>query len=266
MYYAASDESLNSQSRLAAAYSGTEVSPTAPNNFRFPISNQLKGYGARNTSPLYQEIPERHANGIVDGDVLRHKSAQSVAKSIKPEELYNNENHYISTKNSEEVWHYPKPEVDYVYGAFSSGNSSIITIESTISEDSEYDEIYNKRNRLPQHNGSNMDALNYHPCQRSKSDILSGDYSREPDHIYDVIGNVHRGKVKPPVKTTNIIGLRSGDISPIYEVPIPDGEGEIILPVQVKRTPVMKRNKKLGAHQSKAEDVARPKSNKETML
>ena len=82
-----------------------------------------------------------------------------------------------------------------------------------------------------------------------------------PENDYDTIENVQRDYLKS-VKTTHIIGLREGKLSPIYEVPIPEGEGEIILPTQVKKTPVFKRR---GEQRAKAVDVI-VKPNKETML
>ena len=229
MYYG-SEESLDSQSRLAAGYSSPEN--INHGGFRFPISSELKGYGMRN---------KNHLNG---GYGTRNTSPP-VARSVQPEELFDNENGgYTSTKNTDDVWHYPRmenntPEVEYVYGAFSSGNSSIVTIESTITDDLERDDSNGRRNRQ---DGSQAD-------------------SHEND--YDTIENVQRDYLKP-VKTTNIIGLREGKLSPIYEVPIPEGEGEIILPTQVKRTPVFKRRGEQGA---KVEDVnVIVKPSKGTML
>ena len=231
MYYG-SEESLDSQSRLAAGYSSPEISPVNHSDFRFPISSELKGYGMRNKN--------RFNGGY--GTSNTSPPYPPVARSIKPEELYDNEDGYISTKHSDDVWHYPRienniPEVDYVYGAFSSGNSSIVTIESTISNDSENDDSNARRNRQ---DGSQADS---------------------PENDYDTIENVQRDYLKP-VKTTHIIGLREGKLSPIYEVPIPEGEGEIILPTQVKKTPVFKRR---GEQRAKAVDVI-VKPNKETML
>ena len=224
MYYG-SEESLDSQSRLAAS---PENRPINHSGFRFPISNELKGYGMR--------IKNRFNGGYGTRNTSPH-----VPRSVKPEELYDNEDGgYISTKHSDDIWHYPRmenntPEVEYVYEAFSSGNSSIVTIESTISDDSERDDSNGRRNRQ--------------------------DDSHEND--YDTIENVQRDYLKP-VKTTHIIGLREGKLSPIYEVPIPEGEGEIILPTQVKRTPVFKRRGEQGA---KIEDVnVTVKPSKETML
>ena len=83
MYYASDDDSLNSQSRLAPVYPSPDVGPT----FRFPASNQLKGYGARNTSPLYEEIHDKHHNGNANRDILRQRISSSESKSIKSEKL-----------------------------------------------------------------------------------------------------------------------------------------------------------------------------------
>ena len=224
---ASDKEDFNPQDILAS-----DNTPIYPKSFRFPASNQLKGYGSGSITAL-------PSTAIPTGDILRHRSSSSApqARTIKPEELYNNEDHYITTKNAGPVWHYPPiqpvvPEVEYVYGTFSSGNSSIITIESTISDDSDYPDSregeYSPTVSAPD---ASADVLNYHPAHRR--------HRRDSENTYEVIGSVHR----PHRIRTTVIRLQEGDMAPIYEVPIPDGEGDVILPTSVDKTPVSARKK-----------------------
>lgn len=137
---------------------------------------------------------------------------------------------------------YPSPyqtrrslgDTGYIYGAYSCGNSSIITIESTISDDSDYRSVSPRSSRIMCSSDENVGVI-IRPGQTA--------YRSQAEGIYDSAESVVRRSAKPApaVLTTNMVGQFDGQRQPVHEVSVPAGQGEVPLPTQVHRAPVLER-------------------------